>query len=48
MYGVKCDYCLEPARYFCTCTTPNISFCKVHLEVHENLIGDHKISIYKN
>ena len=48
MDGVKCKYCFEPARYFCTCTTPNIIFCKVHLEVHENLIGDHKISTYKN
>ena len=48
MDGVKCNYCLESARYYCTCTTPNISFCKNHLAVHKDLIGDHKISIYKN
>ena len=47
MDRVRCYYCNDPARYYCTCVTPNISFCRNHQIVHEGSIGDHKIILYK-
>ena len=43
----KCYYCSDPARYYCTCTTPNMSFCRNHQIVHEESLGDHKIILQK-
>ena len=47
MDRVRCYYCSDPARYYCTCVTPNISFCRNHQIVHEDSIGDHKIILHK-
>ena len=37
-----CKYCcVNVARYYCTCASPPINFCKVHQESHEASPGDH-------
>ena len=43
----KCYNCLRPSRYYCTCVTPSISFCKIHQETHEDSPGVHTIKLYK-
>ena len=43
----QCLYCNQEAYYYCSCTIPNIYFCRSHQEEHENQLGDHKISKIK-
>ena len=41
-HSLKCFYCENTPRYYCSCNTPNINFCKSHQETHESSIGEHE------
>ena len=49
MQGKSCyiDMCTKPAKYYCTCSNPNVNFCRDHQEIHEYLPGDHRIIMHK-
>ena len=48
MERIKCLYGPEPADYYCSCTTPQSSYCRKHLEIHENSSSvEHRHTLYK-
>ena len=42
---VPCVICSKQSKYYCTCKTPHINFCGIHLADHEYSPGHHRISL---
>ena len=47
MDSLNCKFCSNPARYYCSCATPNINFCRDHRDTHEESPGNHNIRLHK-
>ena len=47
MDSLNCKFCSNPARYYCSCVTPNINFCRDHRDTHEESPGNHNIRLHK-